>query len=189
MRLTCNRFLASSTLLSIQVAETVYTVWILIFGNKPLSRQLGFTPSTYKAFFMPWLVTVGHSPRSYYLMHWQKGQKNETKVWIEKNYPMLHKSFHLFSLFLCAEEKRVWSCQLFFIWNINLTNCSRAEHATGLLFSIFCHRITLWFLKNKLASYKVCFIHVDKSLSPGMLSEDQFSAMDSGWVNWCWDYG
>lgn len=149
MRLTCNRFLASSTLLSIQIAETVYTVWILIFGNKPLSRQLSFTPSTYKAFFMPRLVMVAHSPRSYYLMHWQKRRNNETKVWIEKIIQYFLSCSTCFLSF-CV-PKRVRSHQLFFIWNINLTNCSWAEHATGLLFSVFCHRITSQFLKKQVS--------------------------------------
>lgn len=188
MRLTCNRFLAGRTLLSIQFAETVYTVWILIFGNKPLSRQLGFTPSTHKAFFMPRLVMVGHSPRSYYLMYWQKGQSNETKVWILKDYPVLHKSFHLFFVFPYAQEKRLWSRQQFFIWNINLTNCSWAEHATGLFSSIFYHRVTSWFVIHRLACY-VFVTCVDKGLASSMLSEEQFSVMHSGWENRCWDYG
>lgn len=69
MRLTCNRFLASSTLLGMKFAETVYTVWVLIFGNESLSRQLSVAHSTHKALFMPRLVMVGHSSRSYNLMH------------------------------------------------------------------------------------------------------------------------
>jgi len=189
MRLTCNRFLASSTLLSIEFAETVYTVWILIFGNKPLSRQLGFTPSTHKAFFVPRLVMVGHSPRSYYLVYWQKGQSNELNVWILKDYAALHKSSYLFFLFPYAQEKRVRSCQLFFIWNINLTNCSWAEHSTGLFFLIFYHSITSWSAIHSLACCVFSVTRVDEGLASGMLSEEQFSVTDSGWENWCWDYG
>lgn len=69
MRLTCNRFLADRTLLGAKFAETLYTVWVLIFGNESLSRQLSFTHSTHKAFFMPRLVIVGHSSRSYNLIY------------------------------------------------------------------------------------------------------------------------
>lgn len=114
MRLTCNRFLASSTLLSIISAETVYTVWVLIFGNESLSRQLGFTPSTHKALLVPRLVMVGHSSRSYNLMYWQtrteqrnKGVNHEGSSNPSEVLPLA------FSLPICTREESVVTSTFF----------------------------------------------------------------------------
>lgn len=188
MRLTCNRFLASSTLLSIKFAETVYTVWALIFGNESLSRQLSFTHSTHKAFFMPRLVIVSHSSRSYNLMCWQTRQNKETKVWIMKDCPILCKYFHLFSLFQYAQEKRGWSNQLFFIWIIHLTNLQLNSTCYWFVILNFLSQYNL-IICNKYVIFKGIFFYytVGKCLESGMLSEEKFSVIGSGCENWCWD--
>lgn len=59
---TTNRGCAGSTLLSIQVAETVEAVGKVITRGKTLARQLLLTASAQETVLMPRLVMVGHAP-------------------------------------------------------------------------------------------------------------------------------
>lgn len=63
-RLTCYRFGAADTFLSIQVAEALQTVGVVLSGGEALPCQLFLTANASKTFAVPWLIIVGHPASS-----------------------------------------------------------------------------------------------------------------------------
>lgn len=79
---TTNRGGAGSTLLGIQVAETVEAVGEVITRGKTLARQLLLTASAQETVLMPRLVMVGHTPGGDWLIRIKRELSQEISGFI-----------------------------------------------------------------------------------------------------------